>query len=117
MRPDSSAAGSWCGAFFPARRGRRGVQRLPRSSKDVAQDEEDADELINVPTLALWGKECEAVGQMYDVIGIWQQMARNVRGVALDSCGHLPHEEQPAAVNRELLTPDPLLFLIADGVP
>jgi pimeloyl-ACP methyl ester carboxylesterase len=30
-------------------------------------------------------------------------MARDVRGVPIARCGHLPHEERPDLVNRELL--------------
>ena len=72
-------------------------------AQDVAQDDEDAGRLIDAPTLALWGADFEAVGQMYDVLEVWRGMARDVRGVALERCGHLPHEEQPERVNAELL--------------
>jgi haloacetate dehalogenase len=47
--------------------------------EDVAQDQADADRLIDVPTLALWGEEFSAVGQAFDVLGIWREMARDVR--------------------------------------
>ena len=70
---------------------------------DVAQDDEDADQLIDAPTLALWGASFSAVGQLFDVTGVWQEMCREVRGVAIPDCGHLPHEERPERVNEELL--------------
>ncbi len=62
-------------------------------SVDVAQDEQDADELIGCPTLALWGADFDAVGQQFDVPDVWRGMAHTVRGVSIPRCGHLPHEE------------------------
>ena len=70
---------------------------------DVAQDEHDAEQLIDCPSLALWGRDFEAVGQLFDVLEIWRGMAHDVRGVAVPDCFHLPHEEHPDVVNRELL--------------
>jgi haloacetate dehalogenase len=72
--------------------------------EDVAQDEADADQLIDCPTLVLWGADSEVVPALFDVMQIWRGMAHNVRGVTIPECGHLPPEEQPDAVNRELLT-------------
>jgi pimeloyl-ACP methyl ester carboxylesterase len=72
-------------------------------SVDVAQDEQDADVVIDCPVLALWGADFEAVGAHFDVLGIWRSMARTVRGVAIPQCFHLPHEERPEVVNDELL--------------
>jgi haloacetate dehalogenase len=69
---------------------------------DLQQDVEDADDLIECPVLALWGADFELVGQAFDVIGVWKSMAKNVRGVAISRCGHLPQEEQPERVNQEL---------------
>jgi haloacetate dehalogenase len=69
---------------------------------DLQQDVEDADDLIECPVLALWGADFELVGQAFDVIGVWKSMAKNVRGVAIPRCGHLPQEEQPERVNQEL---------------
>jgi haloacetate dehalogenase len=71
--------------------------------EDVTQDDEDAGQPIDAPTLALWGKDFSAVGQAFDVLAIWRQMARDVRGVSIPQCRHLPHEERPDIVNRELL--------------
>ncbi len=70
---------------------------------DVAQDEADADQLIDCPVLALWGEDFELVGKMWDVCDIWHGMAKSVQCVALPECGHLPHEERPDAVNLALL--------------
>jgi haloacetate dehalogenase len=70
---------------------------------DLAQDMEDADALIDCPTLTLWGADFELVGKTFDVLEVWRGMAHDVRGIAIDRCGHLPHEEQPAVVNAALL--------------
>ncbi|MFF4717406.1 alpha/beta fold hydrolase [Streptomyces eurythermus] len=71
--------------------------------QDVAQDQEDADRLIDCPVLLLWGEDFSAVGQAYDVLDVWKSMARDVRGVPIARCGHLCQEERPDVVNRELL--------------
>jgi haloacetate dehalogenase len=72
--------------------------------EDVAQDEADADQLIDCPTLALWGTNSEVVPGLFNVMEIWRGMAHNVQGVEIPQCGHLPPEEQPEAVNSALLT-------------
>ena len=69
---------------------------------DLQQDIEDADHLIECPVLALWGADFELVGQAFDVLGVWKTMAKDVRGVAIPRCGHLPQEERPERVNQEL---------------
>lgn len=71
-------------------------------AEDLAQDLADADELIACPTLTIWGADFDLVGGTFDVLEVWKGMARDVRGVPIPRCGHLPHEEQPDAVNREL---------------
>lgn len=88
-----SQPGAMRGAFNDYRAG----------AEDLAQDLADADRLIDCPTLTLWGADFELVGGMFDVLEVWRSMARNVRGVAIPRCGHLPQEEQPEIVNRELL--------------
>ncbi|MEM5343083.1 alpha/beta fold hydrolase [Paraburkholderia azotifigens] len=70
---------------------------------DVAQDKEDADQLIEAPTLALWGEAFYAVGKMFDMANVWKGMARDVVTHAIPRAGHLPHEEQPEIVNRILV--------------
>ncbi|MGW1027166.1 alpha/beta fold hydrolase [Streptomyces sp. NPDC002577] len=71
--------------------------------QDVAQDREDADQLIDCPVLTVWGEDFSTVGQAYDVLGVWKGLARNVRGVPIPQCGHLCQEERPDVVNTELL--------------
>ncbi|HAL23956.1 MAG TPA: alpha/beta hydrolase [Stenotrophomonas sp.] len=70
---------------------------------DVQQDLEDAHVRIACPTLALWGAEFEAVGRMFDMPKVWAEMAGNLRAVAIERCGHLPHEERPEVVNGLLV--------------
>jgi haloacetate dehalogenase len=69
---------------------------------DLEQDKEDQDNLIDCPVLAIWGSEFDLVGKAFDVLEVWKGLARNVRGVAIPKCGHLPQEEQPERVNQEL---------------
>lgn len=73
------------------------------NAEDVAQDLEDADIKIACPTLALWGADFPAVGQLFDMPSVWAEMASDLRAVAIEQCGHLPHEERPAKVNALLL--------------
>lgn len=72
-------------------------------AEDVAQDLEDADDLIDCPVLALWGADFDLVGKAFDVGKVWQLMAHTVRGRAIPRCGHLCQEERPDIVNAELL--------------
>ena len=58
---------------------------------DLSDDDSDQDKLIQCPLLVLWGSK-GTVGQLYDVLAIWQQKAVNVEGMALD-CGHSTQEE------------------------
>ena len=73
------------------------------SGEDVAQDNVDADELIDCAVLTIWGADFEGVGQLYDVVEVWRGMASDVRGVAIPECGHLLQEEKPDEVNSELI--------------
>ena len=72
-------------------------------AEDIVQDEADADVKISCPTLALWGQDFDEVGRMWDVEGVWKQMATNLSAVSIPECGHLCLEEKPDDVNRELL--------------
>lgn len=71
---------------------------------DLAHDAADAQQRIEVPLLVLWGAR-GFVGRNYDVLALWREKARDVRGSALD-CGHFLPEELPAetaAAMREFL--------------
>jgi pimeloyl-ACP methyl ester carboxylesterase len=73
------------------------------NAEDLAQDNEDAHVKITCPTLSLWGADFEAVGKLFDMQAVWSEMATTLTAIAIDQCGHLPHEEQPEEVNRLLL--------------
>jgi haloacetate dehalogenase len=88
-----SQPGALRGAFNDYRAGR----------EDVAQDVVDASTRIGCPTLVLWGEEFALGGKMWDFPEIWREMAKDPVFVSLARCGHLPHEERPEEVNRELL--------------
>lgn len=88
-----SQPGALRGAFSDYRAG----------EEDVAQDEEDKDKLIACPTLVLWGEEFAIGGKMWDFREVWHKMAERPEFVSIPLCGHLPHEEKPAEVNRGLL--------------
>ena len=91
-----SQPGALRGAFSDYRAGR----------EDVAQDEEDKDVLIQCPTLVLWGEDFALGGKMWDFREVWRKMAveEKLTFFSIPQCGHLPHEEKPDVVNRELLT-------------
>lgn len=88
-----SAPGALRGAFDDYRAGK----------EDVAQDEADKDSLIQTPTLAVWGEDFALGGKMWDFREVWSRMAVNMEYFSIPHCGHLPHEEQPDAVNGALL--------------
>jgi pimeloyl-ACP methyl ester carboxylesterase len=71
--------------------------------EDVAQDLVDADQKIACPTLALWGEDFHAVGRMFDMKQVWEEMASNLSVAPIPRAGHLPQEEQPELVNAALL--------------
>jgi haloacetate dehalogenase len=63
---------------------------------DLAHDAADAALRVEAPLLALWGGR-GTVGALFDVLTLWREKARDVRGHAID-CGHSPQEEAPAAL-------------------
>ena len=71
---------------------------------DFAHDEADRREgrRITCPVLALWGRQ-GSLDEWYDVVGIWQGWADDVRGRAL-GCGHYLPEEAPGETYSELRT-------------
>lgn len=73
------------------------------NAEDLAQDNEDADVKISCPTLSLWGANFEAVGKLFDMPSVWAELATDLKTVAIDQCGHLPHEERAERVNELLL--------------
>ncbi len=73
------------------------------AAEDVAQDREDADQLIDCPVLTMRGENFSAVGEAYDVLDVWKGMARDVRGSPFPSAATSARKKQPEVVNAELL--------------
>ncbi|WP_455656587.1 alpha/beta fold hydrolase [Phascolarctobacterium sp.] len=69
---------------------------------DMELDKADRERIIQVPILALWGKD-GVVGKLWDVMSGWQERAANVEGLAVAECGHFVPEEQPEVVLEALL--------------
>jgi haloacetate dehalogenase len=67
---------------------------------DLRHDEADATKPVACPVLVLWSRL--GLGSNYDVLEIWRDRARDVRGRPLD-CGHFLAEELPDETTRELL--------------
>jgi haloacetate dehalogenase len=66
---------------------------------DLVHDKKDKTKL-GMPVLALWGKR-GVIEQYFDPLRDWREVAKDVRGRALD-CGHFLPEEKPDDVLREL---------------
>jgi haloacetate dehalogenase len=82
-----------------------------RAAATIDLEHDDADATaghrISCPLLVLWG-ERGFVGNNYDVLDVWRQYARDVRGHGLD-CGHFIPEEAPEPTIdalREFLSAD-----------
>jgi len=67
---------------------------------DLVHDRKSLKQKLEMPVLALWAKQ-SPVGQQFDCLADWREVARDVRGRALD-CGHFLPEEKPAEVLRQL---------------
>jgi haloacetate dehalogenase len=70
--------------------------------EDLAQDQADKDVKIQCPTLALWGAEFQGA-KILDMAALWRDLADDLSTAPIAQSGHLPHEEQPDAVNVALL--------------
>ena len=68
---------------------------------DLEHDAQNADDKIDQPLLALWGKE-GFVGNHYDVLETWRTVANNVSGHGVTS-GHYVPEEAPEETLSALL--------------
>ncbi len=67
---------------------------------DLLHDRKNKNQKLKMPVLALWARH-SPVGTQFDCLADWREVARDVRGRALD-CGHFLPEEKPAEVLREL---------------
>jgi len=70
------------------------------ASIDLIHDKKQLKQKLALPMLALWAKH-SPVGQQFDCLADWREVAKDVRGRAFD-CGHFLPEEKPAEVLREL---------------
>ena len=67
---------------------------------DLVHDRKDLKKKITMPVLALWARQ-SPVGALFDCLADWREVARNVRGRAVQ-CGHFIPEEMPAELVAEL---------------
>jgi haloacetate dehalogenase len=67
---------------------------------DLAHDRKDLRRKIAMPVLVLWGRQ-GVIEKMFHPLADWREVARDVRGRALD-CGHFLPEERPTEVLAEL---------------
>lgn len=66
---------------------------------DIVHDDEDGDRKLDVPVLALWGKN-GVIESCFDALALWRERASDVRGHALPG-GHYLAEEVPDLVASE----------------
>jgi len=67
---------------------------------DLEHDRRDLKRKLRMPVLALWGRQ-GVIHAQFDCLADWREVARDVRGKALD-CGHFLPEEKPREVLAEL---------------
>jgi haloacetate dehalogenase len=67
---------------------------------DLVHDRKDLKRKLRLPVLVLWGKR-GVIERFFDPLRDWREVARDVRGKALD-CGHFLPEEKPREVLAEL---------------
>ena len=67
---------------------------------DLEHDRKDLGRKIAMPVLVLWGKQ-GVIARMFKPLSDWREVARDVRGRAID-CGHFLPEEKPVEVLTEL---------------
>jgi haloacetate dehalogenase len=71
------------------------------ASIDLVHDAADADRKLTMPLLALWGED-GMVGNKYNMLAAWRDVAENVSGFAVPGGHYLP-EEAPDETYRALL--------------
>jgi haloacetate dehalogenase len=67
---------------------------------DLVHDRKDLKKKLQMPVLALWGKQ-GVIEALFDCLADWREVAADVRGRALP-CGHFLPEEKPQEVVAEL---------------
>jgi haloacetate dehalogenase len=71
-------------------------------SIDMEHDIADRATKIKTPLLVLWGAN-GVVGNLWDVLQGWKDLADDVSGFGIEECGHFVPEEQPEIVLNALL--------------
>lgn len=71
-------------------------------SIDMEHDIADRATKIKTPLLVLWGAN-GVVGNLWDVLQGWKDLALDVSGFGIEECGHFVPEEQPEIVLNALL--------------
>jgi haloacetate dehalogenase len=74
------------------------------ASIDLTHDRDDiaAQRRLQMPVNVLWGAH-GAVGQCFDVLGLWRERADDVRGMSLP-CGHYIAEEAPDLLLQQVFS-------------
>ncbi len=72
------------------------------ANENRALDAESAGQRIEAPTLVLWGTE-GGMGGPYPVLEMWRKECADVRGRAIERCGHYVAEERPEVLLQEIL--------------
>jgi haloacetate dehalogenase len=67
---------------------------------DLAHDRKDLKQKLRMPLLVLWGRQ-GVIERYFDPLRDWREVAKDVRGKALD-CGHFLPEEAPRETLAEL---------------
>ena len=67
---------------------------------DLVHDRADLKKKLRMPVLVLWGRQ-GVIARMFRPLSDWREVARDVRGRAID-CGHFLPEEKPVEVLTEL---------------
>jgi len=72
------------------------------TDREMDRADADAGRRLEPPTLVLWGAD-GGLPRLWPVMDIWRKWAKDVRGEAIDRCGHYLPEEQPEAVAEKML--------------
>ena len=72
------------------------------TDRELDKADAGAGRKLEPPTLVLWGAE-GGLPRLWPVMEIWRQWAKDVRGEAIEQCGHYLPEEQPQVVAERML--------------
>ncbi len=100
---DPAAIAEYVRAFSQPGALRCGFDDYRADPTDIAHDDADwaAGNRVRVPLLALWGAD-GVMGTTLPILDLWREYADDVRGRALERCGHFLPEERPDEVVDEL---------------